>query len=73
MKKGIILFCMSIVVASCSNENLFNEVYHVKKSSIHRITAEQAQQNALEFVNKIHTGGMEAECTAGMAISLVVC
>lgn len=46
---------MSIVIASCSNENLFNEVNPVKKSSVHKITPEQAQQNALEFVNKVNT------------------
>ena len=46
---------MSIVIASCSNENLFNEVNPVKNSSVHKITPEQAQQNALEFVNKVYT------------------
>ena len=55
MKITILLFCMSIVIASCSNENLFNEVNPVKNSSVHKITPEQAQQNALEFVNKVYT------------------
>ena len=55
MKKTILLFCMTIVIASCSNENLFNGVNPVKKSSVHKITPEQAQQNALEFVNKVNT------------------
>lgn len=72
MKKGIILFCMSIVVASCSNENLFNEVYHVKKRSVHRITAEQAQQNALEFVNKIHTTRRSSEIITVSSIMPIV-
>ena len=54
MKKVFICMCsvfLSIVIASCSNDNLFNEVTPVMKKSVHRITAEQAQQNALEFVN----------------------
>lgn len=50
------LALMAIFVISCTNDNLMEDVNDIRvESPSHRLTAEQAGQNALDFVKKFKT------------------
>lgn len=50
----LVTFCLCHIIISCTKEEFGHEEQSTTNESIYRLSPEQAQKNALEFINSLN-------------------